>query len=421
MPQRQEGETQQQRHAAGSRLPQGRPAWCGQPRIAHGSDGLHQQRLRRITQHTAQYHGARTEQQELVQEDAQHLPLLRTHATHHRAGIQMARDEMPCRQGQRHTCQNHSGERRQSQEMLGAFQRSAYLGARIAHIFQALTHDEVIFQPRAHALHLWRGARHQQAVVDAAALLHQTPGRQVGRIEHHARRKTGKPDRLVHILHHLCRQAQTQVADAHLIAQPQPKALHQARIRPQRAARRNALRDVQRAIIDLYLAAQRITRFDGLDVCQYAFLCVRDHAGKGRAFHHTQAALLRGLAILSGKGCVVLRRRSAPSRLVASCCSASRTRSAKNPTVEMLPTASTSATSSTRHSPARQSRRRRLRERRRRFIYSERKTLINSSGVTMGQTNRSAKVNKSPSPLIRKSALPAIAKCKKGRSLASLQ
>src|SRR3989338_1764208 len=62
-------------------------------------------------------------------------------------------------------------------------------------------------------------------------------------------------------------------------------------------------------------------------------------------------------------------RMSAPIRLVASCCNASRTRSANSPTVARLPTASTSASSNTRHSPARQSRRSRLRERRRRFIF----------------------------------------------------
>src|SRR5512142_1380846 len=61
-------------------------------------------------------------------------------------------------------------------------------------------------------------------------------------------------------------------------------------------------------------------------------------------------------------------RRSAPIRLCACCCNACRTRSANRPTVARLPTASTSASNSTRHSPARQSRRRRLRDSRKRFI-----------------------------------------------------
>src|SRR5450759_3959235 len=86
--------------------------------------------------------GACAEQQELVKEDAQHLRLVRAKATHHRAGIQMARDEMPRGQRKCDARQHHGGERSQAEEMLCAFQRGAYLGTRIAHILQLLAHAQ---------------------------------------------------------------------------------------------------------------------------------------------------------------------------------------------------------------------------------------------------------------------------------------
>ena len=107
---------------------------------------------------------------------------------------------------------------------------------------------------RTQISHLLRIARHHQAVTDAAAFLHQSAGGQICRIHDHARRKTGEADRLVHETHHPRRHPQMQLADAHLVAQLQTQALHQALIRPQRAACGDGAvfvpDDMLRAIID---------------------------------------------------------------------------------------------------------------------------------------------------------------------------
>mgnify|MGYP001584143901 CR=1 FL=1 len=99
------------------------------------------------------------------------------------------------------------------------------------------------------------------------------------------------------IAHHMRRQPQAQRSDAHLVAQMQPHAPHQARIRPHRAARRNSSCNMRCAIINQDLAAQRIARFHRLNFSQQILLRRRHHAEKGRSLHNMQAALQRGSAI----------------------------------------------------------------------------------------------------------------------------
>ena len=214
----------------------------------------------------------------------------------------MARDEMPRCQRQRDARQHHGGERGQAEKMLGAFQRGAYLGTRIAHIFHLFSQRQPGFQPVALSGHLLCITRHHQAVTDTAAFQNQPAGGQVGRIQDHARRKTGEADRLVHKTHHPRRYPQMQLADADLVAQLQTQTLHQALIRPQRAARGDhaifAPDNMLRAIVDDDLPAQGIPLLHRHDVSQQILVPGRHHAGKGIRFHHAQSALQRSIAIL---------------------------------------------------------------------------------------------------------------------------
>ena len=215
----------------------------------------------------------------------------------------MARNKVSRGQPQCDSRQHDRSECGQTKKVLGTLQRGADFRTRIAHILQLLGQGQPPLQPCTQTGHLRRIPRKQQAVADAAAFLHQSAGGKVCDIHCHARRKAGEADSLIDIAHHLRCNAQAQRTDINLIAELQSHAPHQARVRPQRAARGYVLYHVLRAVINLDFAAQRITNFHRLYFCQLtpalgnSLLRINNHTGESRSFEHLQAALPGGIPI----------------------------------------------------------------------------------------------------------------------------
>ncbi len=128
--------------------------------------------------------------------------------------------------------------------------------------------------------------------------MQQSGGRHVSLVHQHARRKTGKTDGLIHVLYNARGNSEPLRPDTHLVARAQLKTTHQALICPHCAGQRNAISHMQAAIIDLYLAAQRITRLHRLNLGQQHPPLMRHHAGKRAALYHAQAAQLGHFSII---------------------------------------------------------------------------------------------------------------------------
>jgi hypothetical protein len=111
----------------------------------------------------------------------------------------MTADKLACSQRHRNAGEHERHQRGQAEEVFRTLHRLAYFGSGIAHIFEFFTRLEAFFYPQTKAFDLLVFTRHQQAVTDAAAFLHQSGGKQVANIDLYARRDTGKADCLVHI------------------------------------------------------------------------------------------------------------------------------------------------------------------------------------------------------------------------------
>jgi hypothetical protein len=84
--------------------------------------------------------------------------------------------------------QHRRQQRRQAQELLGAFEGAAHLGPRVVEAFDALAAAEARFRPFAVGGDGFRLAGQVQAPGDPAADLDQLRGRQVAGMHHQARR-----------------------------------------------------------------------------------------------------------------------------------------------------------------------------------------------------------------------------------------
>ena len=209
----------------------------------------------------------------------------------------MAQHETPRRHRHRRPRENCRSQRGQPQEVFGTFQRRAYLGTRIAHVFHLLVAGKFLLQLGPQCLHLLRLARNHQAIRDTAAFLQQPGGSQVRSIHQHTRRKTGETDGLIDVLHDARRHRKVARTDTHLIPHLYIEPTQQALIHPYGAASRNTRCDMRRTIVDLDLPSQRIPHLHCLNLTQQHLLTVRHHAGKSTTLHHLQPVLICHLPI----------------------------------------------------------------------------------------------------------------------------
>ena len=114
----------------------------------------------------------------------------------------MPLQKAPRGQSYRHRRKNDADQRRDIQKFFRALQRRANFRTRIADAFDALARLQLRDNPIAVRINRFGAAGNLQSITDAAAGLHQTGGRKVGCVHHHARSGVDKTDGRIRLLRH---------------------------------------------------------------------------------------------------------------------------------------------------------------------------------------------------------------------------
>ena len=139
------------------------------------------------------------------------------------AAVEMALQIAPRRERDRRRREQDGGEHGEIQKALGAVERGANLGPRIAHALHALAGGEPRRHPCAVGVHRRGLARDLQAVAHAAARLYESGRGEVGGVQHEARLAAQKAERHARFLRDDRGDPQLAVADARRVA-PSPSS-----------------------------------------------------------------------------------------------------------------------------------------------------------------------------------------------------
>jgi len=176
--------------------------------------------------------------------------------------------ETPGSQRNRNRGDDHADYCGQTQEFFRTVKRRADLGTGIAYPFNPLPGLQARQCPFPVRFHALIGSRNLQPVKNAAAVLNQTGGTDIGLVQNDARTGVDESDRAIRLLGKNRRDAERAGAKTHAIAYGQLKLREQLLVDPHRPRRGDGFRaaiGAIKAIGDAQLAAQRVARADHFD------------------------------------------------------------------------------------------------------------------------------------------------------------
>ena len=229
--------------------------------------------------------GGQADIDEFEREQAEDVALRQPEAAHHGARIEVAQREAPARHRHRHRGDHRRQQRHQRQEALGALQRALHLRPAALERLELLAAFEAGLQLLRIGAHCRRLARRQQPVGDARARLDQLRRRQVGEIEHHARREVDELRAAVRLHRDDARHGEGALAQAQPLADLDAEAVERLRIGPHGAGQRHTVgRRIGASGVGGHpdAAAQRVARRHRLHRRQ------RAGVGIGLADHHAR-------------------------------------------------------------------------------------------------------------------------------------
>jgi hypothetical protein len=303
--QRRQRKAQQQHQSdrpALQRRPQRRLRQAG---LDQRAQHLQEHEVEPVTDGHAHRAGGHADVDELQRKQAKDVGLRQPQAAHHGAGVEVAQREAPGRRGHRHRRDHRGQQCHQRQEAFGPLQGALHLGPAAFERFELLTAAQLAAHGAGEGLDLRPLARHQQAVGDAAAGLDQLGRRQVGEVEHHARRKVDELRAAVGLDGDEPLDAEGLLAQLELATDVDAQRLHRLWVHPDVARRGNGAGRLVggiEAALHAQGAAQRIAVGHGLDCGQrgeVAVARVQRHARKDHGLRLREAGIARALAHIS--------------------------------------------------------------------------------------------------------------------------
>ena len=270
----------------------------------------------------AQHARREADHDELEGVGARHRALRQAEHAHHGAVVEVALREAARRDRDRHGGQQGRQQRDEVEEFFGARQRLLHLGPPAFERFEAqaahLGLGDLCLGPGHETLDGGVVPGHRDAVVQPARGLHQAGGRQVGGVDHHARREAHETRAPVGLDHDHLRQREARIPQQQRLPNLQVERGQQGRIDPDRARRRNVTRDPIGGfgrVRHPQGAAQRVTGRHRLQRHQPSraavFVARPAHGGKAQRLHGLQAQAARLLLECRRRRVVALDHRIA--------------------------------------------------------------------------------------------------------------
>ena len=219
--------------------------------------------MRRIAECHAEQASGNADHDELECEQPEDVGLRQPEAAHHRARIQMTLRE-PARCGRNGHRGDHRREQRdQREKALRTFQRPLHFRTPTLERLEPLPALQVAFDRSFKRLHRRSLARGEQAIGGPAADGNQLGRRQVGQVDHDARRKVDEAGTAVRLDRDDAIDPEDLLAELEVAARRRSDRLQQLRVDPRRSGRRylpGRFVGASRFTRKLHRAAQRIAR-----------------------------------------------------------------------------------------------------------------------------------------------------------------